>query len=230
MDSIHTPTVASGPTTNGSYANGINKSQLSLAELDVEKTRLETELRALGRVLDSHKVDMNTSLTTFDGFPRADLDIALIRTTRARIIHLRNDYKSIMLQIEQGLHAHHASQQAREYQAPPPAPRRPVETLTSGAAGPPFAKIDRIATDSPAERAGLREGDIIKRFGEVDWMNHERLTKVVEEVQASEGSVIAVTVLREDIVTGKEEDYVLQLVPRRGWGGRGLLGCHILPL
>lgn len=52
MDDIHAPTVASGPTSNG-YSNGVSKEQLSLQELIAEKDRVETELKALGQVLDS---------------------------------------------------------------------------------------------------------------------------------------------------------------------------------
>jgi 26S proteasome non-ATPase regulatory subunit 9 len=52
MDDIHAPTVSSGPTSSG-YSNGIPKEQLSLQELIAEKDRVETELKALGQVLDS---------------------------------------------------------------------------------------------------------------------------------------------------------------------------------
>jgi len=52
MDDLHTPTVASGPTSGG-YSNGVSKEQLSLQELIAERDRLETELKALGQVLDS---------------------------------------------------------------------------------------------------------------------------------------------------------------------------------
>ena len=96
MDDIHTPTVPSGPTTGQRAVNGIEKDKLSLMDLIAEKTRVEEELSALGSVLDSvlrcplymvkkenadrstlqHGVTMSTSLTTFDGFPRNDLDIA----------------------------------------------------------------------------------------------------------------------------------------------------------
>lgn len=52
MDDIHAPTVSSGPTSGG-YTNGVPKEQLSLQELIAEKERVETELKALGQVLDS---------------------------------------------------------------------------------------------------------------------------------------------------------------------------------
>jgi 26S proteasome non-ATPase regulatory subunit 9 len=52
MDDIHTPSVASGPTTNG-YSNGIATHQLSFNELMAEKSRMEGELTSLGAVLES---------------------------------------------------------------------------------------------------------------------------------------------------------------------------------
>ena len=50
MDSIHAPTVASGPTSGYGAANG---DSLSLTELITEKDRIVAELKALGQVLDS---------------------------------------------------------------------------------------------------------------------------------------------------------------------------------
>ena len=70
MDSMHAPTVPSGPTSKGS-ANGIKTAGKTLQELQIQKDNLEAELKALSGVLD-----MNTRLLTPDGFPRADLDVA----------------------------------------------------------------------------------------------------------------------------------------------------------
>ncbi len=93
MSNLHAPTVPSGPTT-APFANG-TAARLSFAELQRKKANTEAELKALGGVLDSvrlvvrylppplqltrgdqHGVDMNTSLLTPDGFPRADIDVA----------------------------------------------------------------------------------------------------------------------------------------------------------
>lgn len=52
MDDIHTPSVASGPTS-GVYANGASKDELTFDQLIAEKERLEEELKALSAVLDS---------------------------------------------------------------------------------------------------------------------------------------------------------------------------------
>ncbi|KAF2273399.1 26S proteasome non-ATPase regulatory subunit 9 [Westerdykella ornata] len=229
MDDIHAPTVYSGPTSGG-YSNGISKDQLSLRELMAEKDRVEAELKALGKVLDSHGVNMTTSLTTFDGFPRSDIDVAQIRTTRARIIRLKNDYKDLMSRIEVGLHEHHARLQAAEAQNT--ATAIPTSTSSTSAASlePPFAKVNSVISGSPADSAGLRVGDTITKFGWVDWTNHNNLARVAEAVAQNEGLPITIKVLRPSTTGGSAQPLQMQLTPRRNWGGRGLLGCHLLPL
>jgi 26S proteasome non-ATPase regulatory subunit 9 len=52
MDDIHTPSVASGPTSSG-HSNGVAKENMTLKQLTDEKDRLEGELSALSAVLDS---------------------------------------------------------------------------------------------------------------------------------------------------------------------------------
>lgn len=52
MDNLHTPTVASGPTT-GASADNAAVDKLPLMELIAQKSRVEDELTALGSVLDS---------------------------------------------------------------------------------------------------------------------------------------------------------------------------------
>jgi 26S proteasome non-ATPase regulatory subunit 9 len=41
---------------------------------------------------------------------------------------------------------------------------------------------------------------------------------------------ITVKALRPNASGGPSEGVQMQLTPRRDWGGRGLLGCHLLPL
>ncbi|KAF2006592.1 hypothetical protein P154DRAFT_422116 [Amniculicola lignicola CBS 123094] len=228
MDDLHAPTVRSGPTSGG-YSNGIPKDQLSLQELIAEKGRVEAELKALGQVLDSHGVHMNTTLTTFDGFPRADIDVAQIRTTRARIIRLKNDYKDLMSRIEVGLHAHHARLQDQANN--PSATGQALDGgATPAALEAPFAKVNSVVAGSPAETAGLKVGDSITKFGWVDWTNHDRLSRVADAVSQNEGIPITVKALRPNASGGPAESVQMQLTPTRNWGGRGMLGCHLLPL
>lgn len=230
MSNLHAPTVPSGPTT-ARITNG-NANQLSIAELQRKKDIIEGELKALGGVLDSHGVDMNTSLLTPDGFPRADLDVAQIRTTRARIIHLRNDWKDLMAVIEKRLHEHFASLNDDDNEEPvAPANANaslPVDSIPD-TLDQPFAKVNTVVDNSPAAAAGLKPGDLIRNFGYVNHENHDGLKKVAECVQGNEGQNILVKISRTS-GGARPQELRLTLTPRRNWGGRGMLGCHILPL
>ncbi|ROW14792.1 hypothetical protein VPNG_03777 [Cytospora leucostoma] len=234
MNNLHAPTIPSGPTT-ARAANG-GSAHLTFAELQRKKENMEEELKALSSVLDSHGVDMNTSLLTPDGFPRADLDVAQIRTTRARIIHLRNDYKDLMSKVEKHLHEHFASlmENATDDEAPAAeaagASREPaLRDYVPESLDDPFARVNTVAPRSPADTAGLQPGDLIRNFGYVNRTNHDGLKKVAECVQGNEGQRITVKVTRPSAAPSQRE-LQLTLVPRSGWGGRGLLGCHVLPL
>jgi 26S proteasome regulatory subunit N4 len=224
---IHVP---SGPT---SIHQAESFDGLSLQQLIARKDNLEAELKALGAVLDSHGVTMQTSLTTFDGFPRSDIDVAQVRVTRARIITLRNDWKSLMDKIEKGLHEHHAKYQASdEYKHSLNQPQSQAQPEASAPQTPavpetPFAKVNSVEPNSPANEAGLKSGDLIRRFGTAIWSNHERLRKVGEVVSQNLGRPILVRVSRG---TGSQaQELELRLTPRQNWGGRGTLGCHIVP-
>ncbi|KAF4979018.1 hypothetical protein FZEAL_4693 [Fusarium zealandicum] len=229
MENLHAPTVPSGETSSA-VANG-DAGHLSFAELQRKKDDIEAELKALSGVLDSHGVDMNTPLLTRDGFPRADIDVAQIRTTRARIIRLRNDYKALMAHIEKFLHEHFASLDENDSaQAPSSSSAQPVlPDSYSAPLDPPFAKVNTVAAGSPAESAGLKSGDEIRNFGYVNRSNHDNLKKVAECVQGNEGSNVFIKVSRLEGVAERQE-LRLTLTPRKDWGGRGMLGCHILPL
>lgn len=185
---------------------------------------------------------MQTPLLTPDGYPRADIDVAQIRTTRARIVRLKNDYKWLMEKIEKGLEDHHADL----------ANAPSVEDASNGAASStertgtgfgaaeasgaaptieaPFAKVNSIARSSPAETAGLKVGDKVTRFGYVNWTNHEKLSKVAQVVQFNEGREVPIKVLRAQEGTAASMSVELKLIPRHNWGGRGMLGCHLLPI
>jgi 26S proteasome non-ATPase regulatory subunit 9 len=117
-----------------------------------------------------------------------------VRTTRSRIIYLRNDYKALMNVIEKHIHEHFASLAANGVPDEPmtdvvsqntetPALRPPP----SQAAGPPFAKVNSVIEGSPAESAGLKAGDEIRNFGYVNSTNHDGLRRVGECVQGNEG-------------------------------------------
>jgi 26S proteasome non-ATPase regulatory subunit 9 len=189
MDDIHDPTlVRSGPTSQ-SYGSSAQPKQ-TLKQLIEQKENLEAELSALGAVLDSHGVNMRTGLTTFDGFPRADIDVPQIRTTRARIIRLKNDHKALMAKLEVAVHEQFAAGRASEASTESELSTSSSSSVASRPAAaviePPFARVNTVVVGSPAEQAGLQVGDKVTKFGTVNWTNHERLSKVASTVQQNE--------------------------------------------
>lgn len=205
---IHAPTVSSGPTTSTTSDPNTSSPQ-TLATLIAQKESAEAELSALGSVLDSHNVDMSTPLTTADGFPRADLDVAQIRTTRARIVRLRNDYKALMGRVEEkvlegfaagkvGVEGVGRAVNGVGAGGGSVGAGAAVDGAANGGSGGaaaerassiaqvPFARVNAVVEGSPAASAGLVVGDKVTKFGDADWRNHERLGKVARVVQENE--------------------------------------------
>jgi C-terminal processing protease CtpA/Prc len=102
----------------------------------------------------------------------------------------------------------------------------------------PFAKVDGIVKESPAESAGMKVGDLVTLFGTLHAQNNDRLralAKLVPQVAAERGTIQLVVLRRlssshntnyDD--ENKWETLTLSLRPRP-FSGRGLLGCHIIP-
>ena len=161
-----------------------------------------------------------------------------------------------MSQIETGLHEHFAkakdqatSTDTVQSTLPSTLPIQQGEVSqqpTEDQAGVAFAKVNSVVTGSPADQAGLKAGDEVRLFGDVNWLNHEKLARVGRTVQrnqgvrrrrdlflhniANPGEVrIHVKVSRKN-ASGSSEEHDVNLVPRADWGGRGMLGCHLLPL
>nr|POE59328.1 26s proteasome non-atpase regulatory subunit 9 [Quercus suber] len=170
---------------------------------------------------------MSTSLTTFDGYPRADIDVAQIRTTRARIVRLKTDHKILMRKLEEAVHEQFALGKAGQGATTSTAASAPAMqpiASQSPAIEPPFAKVNTVVANSPAEQAGLKPGDKVIKFGAANWTNHERLAHVARVVQQNENGVILVKVLRDATPNALSQSLELRLTPRRDWGGRASNG------
>jgi len=189
-----------------------------------QKDNIEAELDAQFSILKANNSDMTMPLVDREGFPRADLDIYAIRHARRRINELRNDYKDAMNEIEKALQAVYDPSTV----APLPTisegvtQRNRTEDVESLSA---FARVDGVAPNSPAAEAGLRREDLIVKFGSLTRSSFTAtsLQPLADLVSVNENREIQVIVSRSgEIIT-------IQLIPRNGWGGRGMLGCHIIP-
>ncbi|KIY45634.1 hypothetical protein FISHEDRAFT_66898 [Fistulina hepatica ATCC 64428] len=183
----------------------------------VRKADIEAELDAHYATLKAQSVTMRTPLVDTEGFPRADLDIFAIRGARVRIIELRNDLDALMNEIGKALEGVYdpavAPQQDSSFSS------ENAEELS------PFARVNGVAPGSPAAEAGLQREDVIVKFGPLTKRSFgsESLQPLASLVSQNENRQIVVEVLR------RGQSVRLNLLPRKGWGGRGMLGCHIVP-
>jgi 26S proteasome non-ATPase regulatory subunit 9 len=121
-------------------------------------------------------------LPSAEGFPRADVDLFVVRAARNRVICLRNDLAVKEREVEEALYAVHALGPSLGQQAAAAEASSSAAAALSGsgsgsaaarsAASPavghrPFAVVDAITPGSPAAAAGLAVGDRIVSFGDL---------------------------------------------------------------
>ena len=193
-----------------------------LKELIRQKDSIEEDIKACFEILRTQgDVGTDTALVDHEGFPRADIDLVQVRTARNKIACLQNDHKDLMKRIEKGLVEYHAiCAEERSASSTEPMEHTVLEAPRENLS--PFAAINLVSSESPAEQAGLKIGDLIIKFGSVTKHNFTSLSDVGKIVQHSKGQTVSVTVRRDAHVLK------LSLVPNE-WGGRGLLGCNIVP-
>jgi len=188
-----------------------------------QKENLEAELDAQASILKANSSTLNSPLIDADGFPRADIDVWAVRHARVRIIELRNDLEalrnSIMLALQE------VYDPAAVAQAEASARETETDANTIADRPQPFAKVNGVAPGSPAAAAGLLREDLVISFGRLTKASFtsSSLQPLAELVAAHENRQLPVVIQRQ------EELLTLNFTPRGGWGGRGLLGCHIVP-
>lgn len=188
-----------------------------------QKEQLENEIKELQNILTKNNVGMDEPLVDNEGFPLASVDVYQVRHARQLIICKQNDYKAIMKQIEQGI--------AQYYDSPPMDTsdllaaaleemqanvnqvkhEEPVEHVQ------PFASVNIVHEGSPADAAGIKQGDTIVEFGSINSTNFRGIEDIGSVVRHSHGNAIIVKLKRGDRFLR------VQLLPRE-WNGRGLLG------
>ncbi|KAG2757985.1 hypothetical protein P692DRAFT_20851936 [Suillus brevipes Sb2] len=187
-----------------------------------QKENIEAELDAQFSILKANNIDMTTPLVDREGFPRADVDLYAIRHARKRINELRNDYKAVMNEIETALQAVYDPSTVG---SSPQEVAQPASLSDSAESLVAFARVDGVAPNSPAAEAGLRREDLILKFGSLarSSFTANSLQPLADLVSVNENRELQVVISRS------EETMSLKLIPRKGWGGRGMLGCHIVP-
>nr|XP_043067740.1 26S proteasome non-ATPase regulatory subunit 9 isoform X1 [Drosophila bipectinata] len=174
---------------------------------------------------------MNGPLVDAEGFPRNDIDIYQVRQARQTIICLQNDHKELMNQISSLLNQYHSEIATTDPELVNRASALGLDdddrskagaNLTSFAPVRSIVLVNLVSPYSPAEEAGLREGDGILRFGSINSNNFKGdLAQIGELVRHMQNQNVELKVKRG------EQQLDLILVPKT-WSGRGLLGCNIV--
>ncbi|CAE6464319.1 unnamed protein product [Rhizoctonia solani] len=206
--------------------------------LMAERDQVDEQLQAHISILSSHGADMSTRLVDSQGFPRADIDIVTVRAARVRVIELRNDRARLTDAIAQALvDVHSAAPQnltgvkingVNDASGPStgtPEPMAAPQISTQPQPLVPFARVDGIAPGSPAQQAGLQREDLILAFGSLTArsFSNSSLQPLAQLVASHENRRLGVKIRRN------ASEITLDFTPRSGWGGRGMLGCHIVP-
>lgn len=185
------------------------------------KDEIEEQIKAYYDMLHDAGVDMHTPLVDVEGFPRADVDLNVVLTSRHNISCLQNDHKAVMMEIEKALHALHAKVRVRPEKDNAKTQTESTEPVVSMPS--PFALVDTVTRGSPAFQAGLQVGDEVLEFGSINTQNFRNLHDIASVVQHSEGKSLRVGVIRNG------QEIHLDLTPQQ-WSGRGLLGCNLVPV
>jgi 26S proteasome non-ATPase regulatory subunit 9 len=176
------------------------------ALLTLARDGIDAKLTAIKSYLESTGLGYRTPLVDREGYPLPDIDHARILTERQHAARLLNDRKRIdgiaEMLAKTGVTSPDGASLGDE-----------LERLR------PFAILDEVFADSPAESAGLQNGDFLLRFG-----GATRAASVPAQVR--EGEPVVLTVLR--VEQGRWGALDITVVPAK-WDGAGLIGAHLQP-
>ncbi|KAG8857956.1 putative 26S proteasome regulatory subunit [Tulasnella sp. 330] len=211
----------------------------SALDLMAHRDQLEKDLKEQQAILrQNNGVGMHTPLVDSEGFPRSDIDVHAVRYARVRIIELNNDIRDATNQLAEALNI--------VYEPLPADPDAEKQASSSngshtGVAGgsldaapqvdqdlKPFARVDGVMPGSPAADAGLVREDLIIQFGTLTYDQMAGGLQPLAQLVGSHENRPMVIRIRRRNADGGSSDRDLTFTPQK-WGGRGLLGCHIVP-
>jgi 26S proteasome non-ATPase regulatory subunit 9 len=228
-------------------------------QLMAKKELIEEEMASITKELTTSGAGLSGTLIDNQGFPRGDIDVHQTLILRNRLNCLITDHKVLMKELESRIYEVFAVDSPtkstdsngesnslkddmlklvisdNDESASSSSSSRATTAVTSTAdvqmqdrkpKEQPFLVVNSVAEGSPAAEAGLWPQDEILEFGEIQ---KQQLVSfgmkiLADYVQKRVDQSISLRVLRQ-----KRAEQVLTLKPH-AWSGKGLLGCHLLPL
>lgn len=186
-----------------------------------ERKYIEAKLQHQRDILEANNVTMSTNVLDAQGFPRSDLDIPTIRAARSQIRSLLHDRELVNTNLEALLPSalsHGVSMDTNTSSLSKNNPHTPPNHQLA---------IRSVQRNSPAATAGLEAGDLLLSWDELRPLTATHLSQLPLRVKESVPIALEVKRMRMD---GQHMQVQLTLVPSSHWEGRGLLGCHIVPV
>jgi C-terminal processing protease CtpA/Prc len=163
---------------------------------------IDARLAEVKAYLESTGLGYRSPLVDRDGYPLPNIDHTRILTERQQAARLLNDRKRIEVIADVLSRA-----------TPVPTLGDELERLR------PFAIVDEVFANSPAEAAGVQNGDFLLRFGSA---TQSRLVPT----QIMEGNPVVLNLLRVEHSGWNVID--ITVIPAK-WSGSGLIGAHLQP-
>ncbi|CAD8051820.1 unnamed protein product [Paramecium sonneborni] len=97
----------------------------------------------------------------------------------------------------------------------------------------PFAYLEDVIKESPADKAGFKINDFLIRFGIIDHSNHNRLQNLYDYIKNQQNKQINVKIVRLLVpsiniknIDFSTESYIIMdmTITPQAWNGKGLLG------
>lgn len=192
------------------------------------KIQIEEEISELHKILEEQgNVGMTGSLIDNEGYPRADIDLYKVKSTRQQINRLQNDFKHLMEQMEEELVKIHSN---KEGNVQVQLTSTNMRNNSQSEKHKPFLKVTQVDFGSPSYEAGFKLSDKIVQFGPFNISNTRNLSEIAEHVKSKVDKIILVSILRsENNNENVENKMILKLTPK-SWNGQGFLGCKLVNL
>lgn len=178
-----------------------------------------------------------------EGFPKESLEWGKLTEYREKKRHFNElsvDFKKLTVEIEKALYGYHnnvkveAEVEIKEYEKTiedrsanndmmvieeKPIEKTEVPRVVEKVYQP-FAVITEVTPGSPASEGGLKVGDVVIEYGEVNYLNHDNLKKIAEVTRKHIGLSIRVYFKRMQAI-----EIEVSVYPKE-WAGPGVLGCR----
>ena len=188
----------------------------------------------------------NSAFVDNEGFPQENLEwgkLTEFREKKREFNEHSADFKRLTVQIEKALYSYHedvkeeAKVEISEFEKniedrsanneamvieekKTETMEQKITKMAEKSTYSPFATITEITPGSPAAEGGLKVGDVVIEYGEINYLNHDNLKGIAQHTRKMLDFPIRVYFKRMECL-----EIELSITPKQ-WAGPGILGCR----